>query len=401
MIDYDEAIEIVLERAPGPFGTEHCPLLEARGRVLARDIFSDVDLPPFDKSGMDGFAVRSSDLTHLPVTLDVVMDVPAGGIPTGSVEPGQAAAVMTGAVVPGGADGVVQVEWTSGFGSPTVTIEKPVAAGQNVSPLGEIFRTGDRILSTGAFIDIEETGLLAATGCDPVPVFRRPGVAILSTGDEVVPPGQKPGPSQIRDVNGPALAAFVRSLGLEPVNMGSVKDDPDTLKAAVEKGLEHDCLLMSGGVSAGAYDFVEDVLEALGVEVHTRRIAVKPGKPTVFGTRGDSMIFGLPGNPVSAMVIARLLVAPALRKRMGLPPLPPRMVKATLMEDIRKKADRAWFIHGRLDKGAEPKVTPLVTRGSADLPAAAAGNCLIFAARGLTGIPAGTEVDVVVWERSL
>jgi len=401
MIGYEEAIGKVLERAPGPGETESCPLAEAMGRVLGRDVSSDVDIPPFDRSGMDGFAVVASDLEDLPATLEVVMDVPAGVVPTGEIRSGQAASVMTGGVVPKGADAVVQVEWTSGFGGSAVTVERAIPPGQNISPLGEIARAGDRVLEAGALLGVEEIGLLAATGCDPVPVFARPSVAVLSTGDEVVPPTAVPGPSQIRDVNGPALAAFVASMGLEVTSLGSVPDDRETLAKAVEAGLEHDCLLMSGGVSAGAYDFVEDVLAGLGVQTHTRRIAVKPGKPTVFGTRGDRMIFGLPGNPVSSMVIARLFVAPALKKRMGLPARQAPTVTAVLESDIRKKPDRAWFVHGVLGDGDPPRVLPLDARGSADLATAARGNCLVVAPRGVSWIPAGQRVQVVVWERSL
>jgi molybdopterin molybdotransferase len=401
MIDFEEALELVIREAPGPGEASRCPLAAACGRVLAADVISDVDLPPFDKSGMDGFAVRLADLATVPATLDVIMDLPAGASPTGGIGPGQCAAVMTGAPVPAGTDAVVQVEWTSGFGERTVVVRRAVARGANLSPRGEMVRAGDTVLRAGTAVDVEEIGLLAAVGRDPVPVFPLPTVAILSTGDEVVPPSCTPGPSQIRDVNGPALAAFVRGMGLAPVALGTVRDDPASLAAAVEEGLSHDCLLMSGGVSAGAYDFAGDVLARLGVAVHFSRVAVKPGKPTVFGTRGDRMVFGLPGNPVSAMVIARLLVAPALRKRMGASTLAPRRMTARLSEDIRKKTDRAWFVHGVLEPGATLGVRPILGRGSADLPAAARADCLVFAPREAGHLRAGDPVEVVVWSRSL
>jgi molybdopterin molybdotransferase len=401
MIDYQEALSIVLEHAPGPTGTVEVPLLEAAGRVLARDVESRSDSPPFDKSAMDGFAVRAADVAETPATLQVTMDVPAGAVPSAPIGPGQAASVMTGAPVPTGADAVVQVEWTSGFGGATVEINQGVESGKNISPRGEIIRAGDVALEAGRFLCVEEISLLAAAGCDPVPVHEMPTAAVLSTGDEVVPPSAEPGPGQIRDSNGPALAAFLRSLGIAPIMLDSAGDDPETLAPVIERGLEYDCLLVTGGVSAGAYDFVTDVLEQLGVAVYTRKVAVKPGKPTVFGTRDDKMIFGLPGNPVSALVIARVLVEPALRKRQGRGRLGPRMVKARLLNHIGKKPDRLWFVHGRLCLGDECTVEALSNRGSADLPTAARGDCLIVAPRGVDGVAQGEIVDVVVWNRCL
>jgi molybdopterin molybdotransferase len=401
MIDYDEALKIVLEQAPGPAGKVQVPLGIAAGRVLGSDVVAKSDLPPFDKAAMDGFAVRVADVAEVPATLDVVMDVPAGAIPSGPIGAGQTASVMTGAPVPPGADAVIQVEWTSGFGGDTVEINQGIKAGKNISPRGEIIRAGDVVLTAGTTICVEETSLLAAAGCDPVPVFALPSAAVLSTGDEVVPAGDDPGPGQIRDSNGPAIAAFLGSLGIAPTILDPASDDPSSLGPAIEKGLEHDCLLVTGGVSAGAYDFVTDVLEQLGVEVHTRKVAIKPGKPTVFGTRGDKMIFGLPGNPVSAIVICRALVEPALRKRKGCHRLVPRTVKARLLNRISKKPNRLWLVHGNLGLGEECTVEALSNRGSADLPAAARGDCLIVAPRGTDTIEQGEVVDVVVWNRCL
>jgi molybdopterin molybdotransferase len=400
MIEFEKALNLILENTPGPTGICRVPLIDASGRVLASDVISDVDIPPFNKSAMDGFAVRAEDLEVVPANLNVVMDIRAGTTPSGPIGAGQAASVMTGAPIPEGSDTVVQVEWTSGFGEKTVRIDRSVNTGANVSPRGEIVETGATVLSEGTLIDVEEVALLAAVGCDPVPVFELPSVAILTTGDEIVAPSEKPGPSQIRDTNGPALAAFIRSLGLSSVLLHRAGDDIETLRRAVIEGLEYDCLLMSGGVSAGAYDFVEDVLVELDVTIHTRRIAVKPGKPTVFGTRGDRMIFGLPGNPVSGLVMARLLVETALRIRMGYRNPGIVTVRARLTKDIRKKANRAWYIHGTLSSANEITVTPVANRGSADLPAAQIGNCLIVAPKGETLIERDSTVDVVVWERS-
>ncbi|MCP4676046.1 MAG: molybdopterin molybdotransferase MoeA [Deltaproteobacteria bacterium] len=401
MIDFAQALNIIIEHTPGPGNVEEVPLGQSCGRILAREISSDVELPPFNRSAMDGFAVRASDLAQTPVTLDVVMDVPAGGVPKGRIGPGQAASIMTGAPVPEGADTVIMVEWTSGFGDKRVVISRGAEKGLNISPSGEILKVGQTILGTGTEIGVEEAGALAAVGCDPVPVFSRPSVAVLSTGDELVPPSEVPGPSQIRDCNGPAMVGFLRDLGFDPVDLGRASDDLEATRVALEKGLEYDCLLVSGGVSAGAYDFVQDVLSNLGVNVHTSRVAVKPGKPTVFGTRENHMVFGLPGNPVSTMVIARVMVEPALRKRLGCTEFGPRMIRATLQGDIRKKPDRLWFVYGVLGLGLQVNVTPIKNRGSADIPSATQGDCLIVAPKGVDFVEKGTEVDVVVWNRCL
>ncbi len=401
MIEYQKALEIILENTPGPQEVIEVPLSESLGHTLAKDICSDVDLPPFNKSGMDGFAVQAADVANTPSTLDVIMDIPAGGMPRQPIGPGQAASVMTGAPVPEGSDAVVMVEWTSGFGSDTVTINQGVAKGRNVSPLGEILKTGEVALKAGTCIDIEEIGLLAAVGADPVPVFRKPTAAVLSTGDELVAPGAKPGPGQIRNTNGPTLLSYLQSLGLNPVDLGQVNDDPDAMFDALSKGLAYDCLLLSGGVSAGAYDFVEDVLEKLGVEAHLRRVAIKPGKPTVFGTHHQNrMVFGLPGNPVSATVISRLMVGPALLKRLGRTQTETRTIKARLVKDFKKKPDRLWFVPGILKfDGDRATVEPLKNRGSADLPTSMQENCLVMGPKGVSLIEKGAIVDVIVWDR--
>ena len=401
MIEYREALDIILSRTPEPTEVERVPLSEAKGRVLAEDVSSDVDLPPFNKSAMDGFAIHFGDVATVPATLDVVMDIPAGEVPSMKLEPGKAASIMTGAPVPEGADAVVQVEWTSGFGKDTVTVNRNVPLGLNISPKAEIMKTGATVLEAGTVLDVEEIGLLAAVGGDPVPVFVRPRVAVLSTGDELVPAGKKPGPGQIRNTNGPALIGFLKDLGLNPTALGQAGDDLETLREMIGKGLDHDCLMLSGGVSAGAYDFVQDVLKEHKVELHTTRVAVKPGKPTVFGTVGRKMVFGMPGNPVSAMAIARVLAEPSLRKAMGCSNPGPKQVRARLTKDIKKKSDRLWFIHGQLKLAEDVTVTPVKNHGSADLPAAARGNCLIEAPKGKTLIEEGSFVNVVVWNRCI
>jgi molybdopterin molybdotransferase len=401
VIEYAQALQIVMGKTGGPGAPESVSLHEAYGRILAEDARALEDLPPFDRAAMDGFAVRSADLARLPATLAVVGEIAAGQRAACALSQGQAVQVMTGAPVPKGADAVVQVEWTSGFGHQTVTVERAVSAGGNVSPRGDIARVDAALVPAGTRILEEEVSLLAAAGIDPCPVAHRPSVAVLSTGDELVMASDKPGPSQIRNSNGPGLAAFLRGLGATPVELGRVADDRGAIAAAIERGLEHDCVIVTGGVSAGAYDFVRDVLPRLDVEVHFDKLAVKPGRPTVFGTRGRRLIFGLPGNPVSALVMARVLVQPALEHRMGLARPGPWRARARLACAIDKKPDRLWFVHGVLCPGEPFSVVPIESRGSADLPAAVRGSCLVVAPKGASRLEAGEQVDVLLWTRSV
>jgi molybdopterin molybdotransferase len=329
----------------------------------------------------------------------VLGEVPAGGWPGSPVGPGEAVAVMTGSPVPPGADAVVQVEWTSGFGSSPLRVLRSASPGTNVSPRGEIARLGSTVLSAGTLLRPEEIALLAAVGTDPVPVFARPRVAVLSTGDELVPASSSPGPDRLRDANRPALLALLRHLGAEPVDLGLVADDPEAILAAVSEGLATDGLVTSGGVSEGVHDHSRDAFARAGVEVLFRALAVKPGRPTVFGTRGAAFVLGLPGNPASALVVARLLLAPAVRRRAGRSlPAPPRL-RARLSTDLRKKPDRLWIVGATLDaSGPDLLARPLPGLGSADLPNASRATCYILAPRGASTLEAGSPVEVLAWE---
>jgi molybdopterin molybdotransferase len=353
-----------------------------------------VDSPPFDKSAMDGFAVRAEDIAAPPVTLAVIADIPAGTMPRARIGAGQAASIMTGAPVPEGADSVVMVEWTSGFGGKEVTVERAVRAGANVSKRGRITGRGDVVVEQGTRIGVEEAALLAMVGADPVPVFELPRVALIATGDELVPPSATPGPAQIRNCASVALRAFFKGYGIDADDLGAVGDSAEATREALEKALDRDIVVLTGGVSVGTYDFVQEVLEALGVDVYVTRVAVKPGKPTVFGTLGDKMIFGLPGNPVSTMVISRVLLGPALEKRLGLRPSGPRIIQARLRGDMKKRPDRLWFVPAHIDIEKEALVSPIPNHGSADIPSAAAANCLIVGPKGETLIKSGSSVAV-------
>ena len=397
MLTYAEALNAVLRATPLPRQVEDVPLAEAAGRVLARSVRSDVDVPPFDKAAMDGFAVRASDLVELPARLPLAGAVAAGQQPPAGLPESSAVQVMTGAPVPAGADAVVQVEWTTGFDQDPVVVERgPVRVGLNLSPRGEIVAKGSTVLEHGALLRPEEVSLLAAAGCDPVPVWARPTVAVLSTGDEVVPASATPGPAQIRDANRAALLALVTQTGGVPVDLGIAPDEPGALRAAIDRGLQADVLVLSGGASDGQRDLVKATLAAAGVELAFTRLAVKPGRPTLAGRAGGTLVLGLPGNPASALVIARVFLVPALRRRSGRTHPSLRRLRAPLGLSVTKKADRLWLVPAVL--GSDGVVMPLRPRGSADLPTAIRADGYVVAPRGETRLEAGATVEVLLWE---
>lgn len=317
----DEALAEILRLVAAPTAAAQAPLEESLGRVLARDVASDVDLPPFEKSAMDGFAVRSQDFEARAgaVRLRRIGESRAGAPYAGTLGPGECAEITTGAELPRGSDAVVMVEKTRTEGA-EVELEDAPRPGQNVCHRGEDLRAGEVVLRGGTRLAAVELAVLAAVGCDPVPVFARPRVAILATGDELVPPSRRPGVGQIREGNSFFLAARARQAGAEVERIGIVPDDERELERIFRDALARsEVLITTGGVSMGRYDLVGTVLERCGVEAVFHKIAIKPGKPLWFGMRGASPVFALPGNPVSCLVGFEVLIRPALAKLEGEP----------------------------------------------------------------------------------
>lgn len=310
MLPIDKAKKIVASKIR-PLGSESVALREAVGRILAEDVIADLDLPPFDRSQMDGFAVISSDTSDAPVTLRLVGESAAGKGWDGVVQSGQTVKTMTGARIPEGADAVQQIELAEESGR-DVKILKPADPGKNIVNRAAEIRKGDKVISAGERVTRTMVASLAAFGCSTVDVSKRPKLAILSTGTEIVDVSESPGPDQIRNSNSAMLAAFAEGLAETEV-LPIAPDDPEGLSAAISEGLEKcDCLVISGGVSVGDYDFTKPVLRDLGAEIHFEKLALKPGKPTVFATLGEKYIFGLPGNPVSIAVTFLVFVRKAL-----------------------------------------------------------------------------------------
>jgi len=379
MLSVAEAQQIVLAHTR-PLPPALVPLTPAAlGLVLAEDVASDLDMPPFDKAMMDGFAVRAADVPEGRAVLTVVEEVLAGQTPRMAVGAGQCARIMTGAAMPAGADAVVMVEQTRALEGDRVEVrDRPIQAGQNVLPRGREMRRGQTVLAAGAVLRPQEFGLLAAVGRTAARVVPAPAVAVLSTGDELVEPDRVPGPGQIRNSNGPMLAAQVCRAGAVPCFLGVAPDRLETLRSLVAEGLRSPVLVLSGGVSVGKRDLVPEVLANLGVRPHFHKVAMKPGKPVFFGSREANLVFGLPGNPVSALVCFELFVRPALRRLRGHAEAAPPVVQAALAEDFRYTADRPTYHPARLEDGTHGwAVRPVPWFGSADLRALAQANAFV------------------------
>jgi molybdopterin molybdotransferase len=387
MLTVSTALTTVLTHAR-PLPSEVVALTPALlGAVLAEDVRSDLDMPPYDKAMMDGYAVRTGDLPEGQGELVVVEEVRAGQTPRLALGEKQATRIMTGAPIPSGADAVVMVERTrlapsqpfpeagAGQGGGRVHIDDDsLQPGRNILAQGREMRRGDTVLRAGAVLRPQEFGLLATVGRATAAVVPSPRVAVLSTGDEVVEAAQTPGPGQIRNSNGPMLLAQIARAGGLPQYLGIARDSLDSLGPLVAEGLNADVLLLSGGVSAGKLDLTPGVLQEAGVVAHFHKVEMKPGKPVLFGTcersdgRPPTLVFGLPGNPVGAFVSFELFVRPAVRRLRGLAVDDAAMVSAALIEDFAYRTDRPTYHPARLEMGEGGwRVRAVPWFGSADL----------------------------------
>lgn len=339
MISFEKAKDIVLDHATF-LGTETIHLHEAAGRILASNIKSDMDFPPFNKAAMDGFAIKESEIN---AELEIIDTIAAGQLPTKKLKSGEAVKIMTGAPVPEGADFVIQVELSELVDDKTVRFtSKPK---NNIIPRAHQLKTGETVLSKGEKIDARHIAVLASVGYFEVEVYAKPLVGIISTGDEIVEPDQKPNQAQIRNSNGHQLVAQVIASDAVPKYYGIVEDTYEATFAAIQKGLsECDILLLTGGVSMGDFDFVPKIMSDIGIHIHFDRLAVKPGKPTTFGTYKNKAIFGLPGNPVSSYIQFEILAKPYIYKLMNFN-YSAKISRLQLGESYsRKKSDRLVHI---------------------------------------------------------
>ncbi len=376
-------------------GAESVPLQQALGRVLAEDVQANRDQPPYDVSAMDGFAIRSADVANVPTVLEVIEDIKAGDMPTKVVGAGQCARIMTGAPVPQGADAVIRVEDTQALSDGRVRIDVSVKTRNDIRDRGENMRTGEVVLQAGTTITPGVVGMLAMVKAAQVSVYRQPRVAILSTGDELEGLSDPFDANKIPDANSYALMAQVQALGIAPVLLGIARDEPTHLKEMLQRGLQFDVLLVSGGTSVGVHDYVRPTLEALGVQMKFWRVQMKPGHPMAFGVAPLTWVFGIPGNPVSSMVCFEEFIGPALRCIMGHHKHFRTTVTAKLSRDVKHKHIRTEFVRVMLRKEAGALVaTPTGDQGSGILRSMAMAEGLMVVPAESKGIAAGEQVTV-------
>lgn len=403
VLKFQHARETVIEQVRSrrrALTPEAVLLPESLGRVLAEPIHADRDFPPFPRSTRDGFAVRSVDLAQLPARLRVIGQVRAGGEFSGTVGVMECVEIMTGASVPSGADAVVMVEYTSERDG-WVEVNRAVKAGDNVVPRGSEAHRGDLLLPADRRIRYGEIAMMAAVGKQTVSVYRKPRVAILPTGDEVVELDVTPGPYQIRNSNSYSLQAQVASAQAVPLPLGIAPDREDRLREMIAEGLRADLLLLSGGVSMGKFDLVEKVLAEFEAEFFFDGVAIQPGRPLVFGRARDTFFFGLPGNPLSTMVTFELFARPALALLSGEPDAPLLFLRARLGKDLRRKPGLTAFLPAWLEGSysdpvvSPPVVSPIAWKGSGDIASLNRANCYLVVPEEIEEIKAGEWASVL------
>jgi len=402
MISVKEALDNILPFIK-PLGAEKVSLLEALGRVIAEDVHAPRDLPPYDNSGMDGYAVRHEDIQNAssdhPIRLEVIADLPAGFISSKTIEKGQAIRIMTGAPIPKGADTVIPIEDTQKEDK-EVLILRPAAFGIYIRRAGEDVKKGDKVISIGDLIRPAEVGMLASVGRSSISVYQRPLVAILCTGEELVDVDEGMDEVKIISSNSYTLAAQVKECGAIPIQLGIAKDRKEEIQEKLQEGIRADVLISSAGISVGDYDFVKDALSDLGMKMVFWKVAMKPGKPVAFWTMDGKPVFSLPGNPVSSMVSFEQFVRPSLLKMMGYRQIFRPVIEAILKEDIRKEPGRRHFIRAFVSFEKEHYVaTTTGDQGSGILRSMVKANGLIIIPEDEGIVKAGEKVRVQLLDR--
>ena len=394
MISVHEALRIVCD-ATAVLGAERLSLLAALGRVAAEDVVSGRAVPAAPNSAMDGYAVRHADLARVPARLRIIAVEPAGSVVGETITAGTAVKLFTGSVVPRGADTVVRREDTEEREG-EVVVQRAPARGANIRDTGEDIRPGQVVVATGNVLGPADLGVLASVGRAAIAVHQRPRVVIVATGSELVEVDETPGAGQVVNSNAYTLAAAVRETGGEPTVLPIVRDDPGMIREALATGLRADVLLTSGGVSVGDLDFVKEELTAVGVEQLFWKVAQKPGKPLVFGRHAHGLVFGLPGNAVSALVCFYVYVRPALRRLQGHRRLHLPVVEATLGASVRKATGLTEFLRVRLEHGRDGPVATAFGSQSSGVLTALGGAALLVGPAERSELAAGERYPVIV-----
>ncbi len=398
LMPVEEARRRVLETASGPLDTEVIPIEQALGRVLASDISARITQPPFAASAMDGYAVRAVDVTQVPVELTIVGEAPAGRAYDGSIGPGEAVRIFTGAPVPDGADTIVIQEDTDKLSEDRVSVRETSEVGRHIRPSGLDFSEGDVLITAGRRLIPREIALAAAMNVAEISVYRRPRVAVLATGDELVLPGSTPRPDQIVSSNNFGLRTLVAKFGGEAVDLGIARDNLESLRSAAAGAQDCDILVTLGGASVGDHDLVQDALGQMGLEVNFWRIAMRPGKPLMFGRMGDVRVLGLPGNPVSSFVCARLFLKPLLDTLCGLSGEEDQSVTARLAIDVAANDRRQDYLRARLQRDGSGTLVaePFPRQDSSMLRTLTEADGLIIRPPHAPAAAAGDLVDVLL-----
>jgi molybdopterin molybdotransferase len=396
MITVDQALRIVLDQVR-PLESESVAIEAARGRITAEDVRADIDLPPFDRARMDGYAVRSSDVSAAPVKLRVIGEIAAGAQFDGRVSAGEAVKIFTGAPIPAGVDAVQKVEVTRSNGQ-TVELLEPVKSGQFITPRASEIASGEIVAEAGRFIGPAEMAVLASFGYASLSVGRRPRVAVMSTGSELVDVSAKPAGGQIRNSNSYTIGAYAEEAGAIADILETVEDTPEATREALSRAAEsHDIVITSGGVSMGDYDLVKAALNEIGAETYFDKVIIRPGKPIVFARRDNTFFFGLPGNPVSTSVTFNVFVRPAIRQMQGETSPMLRTVMAHLSRNVRDASSRRSYLPARMFvEGGRAMAEPLKWAGSSDLVAFMRANALIIVKEDVHEIAEGELAEVML-----
>ncbi|MAL79689.1 MAG: molybdopterin molybdenumtransferase MoeA [Sneathiella sp.] len=395
MISVDEAREKILQDLT-PVGTEVIPISAALGRVIADDIRPRRTQPPADMSAMDGFAVRAADVTMVPVTLNIIGEVAAGGCFTGVMKTGEAVRIFTGAPLPAGADTIIIQEDTE-FGSGQVTVKEGAAKGTYVRPAGLDFKEGEVGLIAPRRLTARDIGLLAAMNIPWVTVRRKPVIALLSTGDELVRPGEPVGESQIISSNSLLIGAMIEAAGATALDLGIARDTEADIREKARGARSADMLVTLGGASVGDHDLIQPALASEGLNVDFWRIAMRPGKPLMFGQLKGQPLLGLPGNPVSGMVCSLLFLLPALDALVGLPPQRPPQLPARLAHDLKANDQREDYMRAEIIgmENGIPVVRLFDRQDSSMLSVLAAADCLVMREPLASALPKGSEIMMI------
>jgi molybdopterin molybdotransferase len=402
MLTVNEAQEIILDLIKPIQETEIVKLDQSLNRILALPITSKLDFPHWDNSSMDGYAVKFSDLQNLPVNLEIIGEIPAGKNPDFTIQKGQTARIFTGSIIPNGADTIIMQENTHKKDNIVTILEGNYSLNDFIRKKGEFYQAGNILLPQGIKITAPEIGVLAAAQCNDITVYRRPKVMILSTGNELITPDQTLKKGQIVDSNSYVLTAFLSQNGAIPLNLGSIPDEPEKLKKAIKQAISQaDLVLSTGGVSVGDYDYVERILEELGGEIPIHRVKIKPGKPLTVAkfSLNSCVYFGIPGNPVSALVTCWRFIQPALKKISGLKDnYSPKFVRAITLNDLKSMGDRETYLWGniQLKNGTYQFNIPEGGHNSGNLINLALTNSLGVIPEGIKQIRIGEQIQVML-----